>query len=64
MKNQIVAVQINGKNHCEIKVPTGASDEAHAEIAARDEKVHEGIDGKYVKRYVIVPGRIVNVVTN
>jgi leucyl-tRNA synthetase len=50
-------VQVDGRKRSEIEVPADASDAAIAEILA------PLLAGLQVRRLVIVPGRIVNVVT-
>jgi leucyl-tRNA synthetase len=55
-------IQINGKRRAEITVP---KDMAAAEVEARvlaDETVQRFLEGKPVKKLIVVPGRIVNVV--
>ena len=57
-----VAVQVNGKLRATISLPRG-SDAATAEAAALAEvNVRRGIEGKPLRRVIVVPDRIVNVV--
>ena len=57
-----VPVQVSGKVRGRIRIPTGA-DEATARAAAlADEKVQAAVGGREVRRVVVVPDRLVNVV--
>jgi len=58
----VLPVQINGKKRAEINVPKDA-DNAMIEAAVLAEpQVEKFLDGKPVKKTIIVPGRIVNLV--
>jgi leucyl-tRNA synthetase len=55
-------VQVNGKLRGSVKVPAQA-DKAAAEAAAMaNENVQRFIDGQAVKKVIIVPGKLVNIV--
>jgi leucyl-tRNA synthetase len=57
-----VAVQVNGKLRATISLPRG-SNGASAEAAALAEpNVRRAIEGKKVRRVIVVPDKIVNVV--
>jgi leucyl-tRNA synthetase len=57
-----VPVQINGKLRGRVVVPTGA-DAAQIEAAARaDEKVAAMLEGKTVRKVIVVPGKLINFV--
>jgi leucyl-tRNA synthetase len=57
-----IPVQVNGKVRSVVSVPT-AADRAEVEAAARaDEKVVAALAGRAVRRVVVVPGRLVNLV--
>ncbi|ADP72070.1 leucyl-tRNA synthetase [Rhodomicrobium vannielii ATCC 17100] len=57
-----IAVQVNGKRRDEIVVPRNA-DRADLEAAAlRLESVARAVDGRPIKKVIVVPERIVNVV--
>jgi len=59
-----IPVQVNGKLRDVIKVPTSAT-QADLEAAAKSaEKVKPFIDGKTIKKTIIVPGKLVNIVLN
>ncbi|MDP3700288.1 MAG: class I tRNA ligase family protein [Hylemonella sp.] len=55
-------LQINGKLRGAILVPAGASKEAIEAIAVASEAVQAQAQGGAVKRVIVVPGRLVNVV--
>ena len=59
-----MAVQVNGKLRDKITVATDASKEAVEEQALASEKVKSFTDGKTVRKVIVVPGRLVNVVAN
>jgi len=57
-----MGVQVNGKVKSEITLEkTADADEARS-IALADEKVQKAVGGKEIKKFVYVPGRIVNLV--
>ena len=57
-----LGVQVNGKVRAQITLaPDAAEDDARA-LALADPNVAKFVDGKEVKKFVYVPGRIVNVV--
>ena len=57
-----MAVQVNGKRRAEITVPK-AMDKGDVEAVAKaDPDIASFIDGKTVKKTIVVPGRIVNIV--
>lgn len=60
----VLGVQVNGKRRAEIEVPADAPNEAVEQAALCDEAVKRHIDGKTVRKIVVVPGRIVNIVAN
>ncbi|MBI1194816.1 MAG: leucine--tRNA ligase, partial [Gammaproteobacteria bacterium] len=57
-----VVVQVNGKLRGRIQVPADADREAIADIARGTENVVRFIEGKEVKRVIVVPGKLVNIV--
>jgi leucyl-tRNA synthetase len=57
-----IPVQVNGKVRAHVRVPTTATD-TDLEAAARAEsRVADLLDGKTVRKAVVVPGRLVNFV--
>jgi leucyl-tRNA synthetase len=59
-----IAVQVNGKVRSRITVPTDADRESLERLALADEKVREWTRGKTVRKVVVVPGRLVNIVVS
>ena len=60
----VLAVQVNGKLRGQIEVPANASKE-DAETAARhDPAVQKFLDGVTIRKVIVVPGKIVNIVAN
>jgi leucyl-tRNA synthetase len=57
-----LVLQINGKHRGAVRVPAGASKEAIEALAVASEAVVKQADGAPVKRVIVVPGRLVNVV--
>ena len=57
-----MAVQINGKRRAEITVPKSMDKDEVEAVAKADPDVASFIDGKTVKKTIVVPGRIVNIV--
>ncbi len=57
-----LVLQISGKMRGKLRVPAGASQQELERFALDHEAVKRHSDGKPVKRIVVVPGRLVNVV--
>jgi leucyl-tRNA synthetase len=57
-----IAVQVNGKVRATVKVSKDATKEQLEEAAKADEKVQKWLEGKTIRRIVVVPGRLVNIV--
>ena len=57
-----IVVQVNGKLRGRIKVATDTDKDVVAELAMADENVQRFIAGKEVRKTIVVPGRLVNVV--
>ena len=58
-----IPVQVNGKVRARVKVPAGASDADHEAAARADERIAHLLAGVEVSKVIVVPGRLVNVVT-
>jgi leucyl-tRNA synthetase len=56
-------VQVNGKVRFTVEVPAGASEEDVRALVTGTGEFGRWVDGQTVRRIVVVPGRIVNVVT-
>jgi len=57
-----IVVQINGKIRNKIQIPSDSTEDQVKQIALDDEKIKKFIDGKEVKRVIIVPQKLVNIV--
>jgi leucyl-tRNA synthetase len=57
-----VVVQVNGKLRSQITAEPGASDDVLREAALADPAVQKWIDGKPVRKVIVVKGKLVNVV--
>jgi leucyl-tRNA synthetase len=55
-------VQINGKRRAEIKVPKDADNAMIEALVLAEPQVEKFVDGKPIKKTIIVPGRIINLV--
>ncbi len=58
----VLGVQINGKRRGEIETPANADKDAVEALALADADVQRHIDGKTIRKVIVVPGRIVNIV--
>lgn len=57
-----LVVQINGKLRGHIEVPADANQEVVQKIALADEHIQRAINNQPVKKIIVVPGRLVNIV--
>jgi leucyl-tRNA synthetase len=57
-----IAVQVNGKLRDTVELASGAGEDELRAAALESPRVREHIEGKEVRRVVVVPGRLVNVV--
>ena len=57
-----VAVQINSKMRTKIMLPTGISQDEIKEILLQTEKVGEEIKDKEIKKLIVVPNRLINII--
>ena len=57
-------VQVNGKLRARIQVPADVSKEDAEKAALADENVTAHTDGKTVRKVIVVPGKLVNIVAN
>ncbi|VAW81323.1 Leucyl-tRNA synthetase [hydrothermal vent metagenome] len=55
-------VQVNGKLRGKISVAAGANDDHIREVALTEPNVQKHVDDKTVRKIIIVPGRLVNIV--
>jgi len=60
--NLEIVVQVNGKLRGRVSVPAQAGEERVREIALADETVARYVGGKPVRKIIVVPGKLVNIV--
>jgi len=59
-----IPVQVNGKVRSRVMVPVGADEEAHEAAARSDGRVAALMEGKTLRKTVVVPGRLVSYVVS
>lgn len=59
-----IPVQIMGKNRAKITVPRGLSKDELEAAALANERIQELLEGKTVRKVIVVPDRLVNIVAN
>jgi leucyl-tRNA synthetase len=57
-----IVVQVNGKLRARLTVAAGASEQALQDAALQDVKVKRFVDGREIRKVIVVPGKLVNVV--
>ncbi|MES1991903.1 MAG: leucine--tRNA ligase [Pseudomonadota bacterium] len=57
-----MAVQVNGKRRDELVIAADADNKAVEAAALALEKVEKAIDGKPIRKVIVVPGKIINIV--
>lgn len=57
-----MAIQVNGKVRGKIEVSSGADEKEIENTALEDEKVQGYIEGKEVKKVIVIKGRLINIV--
>ncbi len=57
-----IVVQVNGRRRASVQVPAGATEDEVRGIVLADAAVQRYLAGKPVKKVIVVPGRLVNVV--
>jgi leucyl-tRNA synthetase len=57
-------VQVNGKMRGKIEVPADANKETLEQAARNNENVRRFIEGLTVRKVIVVPGKLVNIVAN
>ncbi len=63
VKDEIeLAVQVNSKIRTRIVVPTGASNEEIEKIALADPRITAEVSGKTVRKVIVIPSRLINII--
>jgi leucyl-tRNA synthetase len=57
-----LVVQVNGKVRGRVELPADVSEEAAREAALGNENVERFVAGKTVRKFIIVPGKLINIV--
>lgn len=57
-----IALQVNGKIREKIVVPVGSTEAELKEIALNNEAIIKAVEGKSLKKVIVVPDRLINVV--
>ena len=64
-QNEIeMVIQVNGKLRSKITVAKTADQKQIEALALADEKIQQHIDGKTVRKTIVIPGRLVNIVVS
>ena len=58
-----VVVQVDGKVRSRLVVPSDAGEAVARTLALADDRVRPWLEGRRVERVVVVPNRLVNIVT-
>jgi len=59
-----IAVQVMGKVRGRITAPADADEKTLEGLALSDERIQKSLQGKTVRKVIVVPGRLVNIVAN
>jgi leucyl-tRNA synthetase len=59
-----MAIQVNGKLRSQIMVARDADETSIKETAFEDPRVKKWTEGKTVRKVIVVPGRLVNIVVS
>ena len=57
-----IVVQVNGKLRARLQVTADISEQALKDAALNDSNVNRFIEGREVRKVIVVPGKLVNVV--
>jgi leucyl-tRNA synthetase len=61
-EEMLIVVQINGKLRSKITVAADATDKELEDISLKDSRIRDFIEGKQVKKVVVVPKKLINIV--
>ncbi|GMT42636.1 MAG: leucine--tRNA ligase [bacterium] len=61
-ETRTIVVQINGKLRARLEVPAGITDEELKKQALENEKIQQALAGGSVKKLILVPGKLINIV--
>jgi len=57
-------IQVNGKRRSELTAPKDISKDEAEKLALADDAIIRAIDGLTVRKVIVVPGRIINIVAS
>ncbi len=58
----LIIVQVNGKKRSEINVPVDATEDQIKQMALAELNVQKFIEGKTIRKMIVVPGKLLNIV--
>ncbi|MGA2400453.1 MAG: leucine--tRNA ligase [Syntrophobacteraceae bacterium] len=61
-EEMLIVVQINGKLRSRITVPADATDKELEDISLKDSRIRDFIGANQVRKVVVVPGKLINIV--
>ena len=59
-----LVVQVNGKLRARLEAPASADKAAIEQLAMENENVQRHLEGKTVRKVIVVPGKLVNIVVS
>jgi len=59
-----IAIQVNGKIKAKIDVPTSLDEEGIKAASLENETIKATLEGKTVRKIIVIKGRLVNIVAN
>ncbi len=59
-----LVVQVNGKVRAKLEVPANADKDTVESLAKAEPNVQKFTDGKTIRKVIVVPGKLVNIVAN
>ena len=59
-----IIVQVNGKLRAKLQVPADSDKATLEDLAKADSNVQQHTEGKTIRKVIVVPGKLVNIVAN
>lgn len=60
----IIVAQVNGKKRAEIRVPIDATEDEIKQAAIAEANIQRFLEGRVIRKMVVVPGKLINIVAN
>lgn len=57
-----IGIQVNSKLRAHMVIDAGLSDDEIRALVLRDEKIQRAVEGKTIKKFIVIKGRLVNIV--